>query len=184
MTTPILGDFGVVTHGRTFTEAVIEKVTGSDAYHAFMFVGPQTWGTHTDEPAVMEARPSGAGLALVSHYPGAVWSTGAIQLPEGQRLYNVAAALAMSGTRYGWLNCFCIGLVRLLHWHAPKWALRVLKSRRWAECAQLVDMAWTDGAQAYNKLFALPGSHLFADMRPEGLVAPGELYDLIKAPGR
>jgi hypothetical protein len=132
--------------------------------------------TYLGDGVVMEGRPGGAGLALVSDYPNAIWLN--LPMPDGQRKYVVLAARAMKGTRYGWLNCLAIGLVRVFGWKAPKWALRILKSRRWEECAQMADAEVNDAADAYEK--ANPGHkglRLFKDGRPEGLVSPDDIYE-------
>jgi hypothetical protein len=148
--------------------------------HVATYVGPQTFDCngrrYVDEPAVMEGRPSGARLAPVTDYPDAIWLN--LPMPDVQRPYVVTAAMGMKGTRYGWLNCLAIGLVRVFGWKAPKWALRILKSRSWEECAQMADAEIDDAADAYEK--ANPGHkglRLFKDGRPEGLVSPDDIYE-------
>jgi hypothetical protein len=129
-----------------------------------------------DGGAIMEGRPSGAGWASLKSYPDAIWLN--LPLPDGQRQYVALAARSMKGTRYGWLNCLAIGLVRVFGWKAPKWALRILKSRRWEECAQLADAVINDSADVYEKNNpGHKGLRLFKDGRPEGLVSPDDIYE-------
>ncbi len=125
---------------------------------------------------VMEGRPSGAGTAPIDEYPDATWLN--LPMPDVQRPYVILAARAMKGTRYGWLNCLAIGLVRVFGWKAPAWALRILKSRRWEECAQLGDAVINDSADAYERNNpGHKGLRLFKDGRPEGLVSPDDIYE-------
>lgn len=58
--------------------------------------------------------------------------------------------------------------MRLFKWHAPKWALNRVSDNKHLQCAQLVDYC-----------YQMAGVHLFPDGRPDGLVAPSDLYDLI-----
>jgi hypothetical protein len=146
--------------------------------HVGTYVGHQTFicnGRHyVDEPAVMEGRPTGAGLAPVADYPNARWLN--LPIPDGQRQYVVLAALGMKGTRYGWLNCLCIGLGRLFDYDPPQWVRRILASRRWEECAQMADAVINDSAAVYEKNNpGHKGLRLFNDGRPEGLVSPDDI---------
>ncbi|HEY2088517.1 MAG TPA: hypothetical protein VGH54_21180 [Mycobacterium sp.] len=178
---PQLGDFFVVTHGRSIIARGIEWATGSPAYHAGIYVGEWsfTFGqtVYDCEPAVFEGRPGGAGFAPLSLYPDAVWSTDGlhnsagvpITLTDAQRAIIVDKAThrapnGMLGVSYGWINCFCIGLARLFKWHATRFMRKVLASRKHAECAQLVAI-----------LYTIAGVDLFVDGRPEGLVSPANL---------
>lgn len=132
--------------------------------------------TYIGDGVVMEGRPSGAGLAYLSDYPDAIWLN--LPLPAGQRPYVVMAARAMKGTRYGWLNCLCIGLGRLFDYDPPQLVRRILKSRRWEECAQMADAEINDAADAYEKNNpGHKGLRLFKDGRPEGLVSPDDIYE-------
>jgi hypothetical protein len=188
---PNVGD-AFVTTSPSRVSALIRWVTGSGPLlrrvlakvsHAGIYVGRRTFTyngrQYVDEPAVVEGRPSGAGLAPLSQYADATWSTRAFPLSPTNGLCNAEAAMRMIGTRYGWLNCFCIGLVKVFGWHAPDWALRVLASRRWEECAQLADAVFNDGAEESERLTGQPGQKFFDDGRPEGLVSPQDLDDAI-----
>jgi uncharacterized protein YycO len=73
------------------------------------------------------------------------------------------------GTPYNFLDIGAQAIVRVFHWKAPKWALNRVSSPRTLQCAQLVD-----------EVYMLAGVKLFKDGRPEGLVSPGDLYDLIE----
>jgi len=153
--------------------------------HGGVFVGRRTFTyqgrSYVNEPAVVEGRPGGAGLAPLSIYKDAVWSTDVLPLDPDNGACNVAVALRMIGTRYGWLNCACIGLVKVFGWHVPPPVLWILKSRRWAECAQLCDFIWTDGAALCARAYGKAGRILFDDGRPAGLVSPEDLLDLMQA---
>jgi hypothetical protein len=155
---PEIGEFMVVRTGGWFA-AAIRSITHSPVNHAALYVG---------SGLVVEAQPGGAKLTRASHYPKAIWSHQTLPVPTRQAI--VHAALALVGTPYNFLDIAAQGLVRVLHWDAPKWALKRLSSTHALQCAQLVDCA-----------YELAGVKLFADGRPEGMVSPGDLYDLIEA---
>lgn len=154
---PELGDYMVTATGG-WVGRMIRKITRSPVNHAAVYVGLGF---------LVEAQPGGARLGNVTDYPHAIWST--IHLGDIQR-HNIAHdALTLVGTPYNFVDIAAQALVRVFGWNAPKWALRRLSSPKRLQCAQLVDLAYERA-----------GVRLFPDGRPEGLVAPSDLYDLIQ----
>lgn len=154
---PELGDF-MVTATPGFVARMIRLITHSKVNHAAVYVG-ERW--------LVEACPSGAQPTLITHYPNATWSS--LPLTASQRSMIATRAVDMIGTPYNFLDIAAQLAVRVFRWHAPQWALdRVARPDR-LQCAQLVDLA-----------YQLAGVHLFKNV-PMGLVAPGDLYDLIEA---
>lgn len=129
---------------------------------------------HVGGGVLVEGRPHGAGTGLVSWYPQARWLN--LPYPEGQGELVAAAAVAMIGTRYGYLNCAAIGLVDLFGVKFSKLAMVIIRAREWATCSQLGDFAVSAGATAWED--ANPGRdglRLFHDGRPPGLVSPQDI---------
>jgi hypothetical protein len=155
---PELGDYMVTATGGWFGRK-IREITHSGVNHAAIYVGLEY---------VVEAQPRGAKLTRVSVYPKAIWS--AINLTSNQRREIAVSALSLVGTPYNFIDIAAQAVVRVAKWRAPKWALRRLSSAKRLQCAQLVDLAYEMG-----------GVRLFPDGRPEGLVAPSDLLDLINA---
>lgn len=166
---PDLGAFGVVrTHG--LAADVICEVTNSTVNHAIGYCGPQTFdycGVHyVDEPAIIEANPSGAALAPLWKYTGVIWSPAP---PDGKGQAVADAYLSLLGTPYSWVDDACIGLAHLFGWHIPEPIRKRLNRRDRLECAQLIDVGWLKC-----------GLHLFKGLIP-GDVAPSDLLIWIKA---
>lgn len=154
---PQLGAYFVTKTGGWFGW-VIRKVTHSTVNHAGVYVG---------HGFIVEAQPGGAKISKASTYPNAIWAKAPISVHA--QLAIIHAALDLVGTPYNFLDIAAQALVRIFHWHAPKWALRRISNPSRLQCAQLVDIAYETA-----------GVKLFADGRPEGLVAPSDLYDLIR----
>lgn len=157
MDTPGLGEYMVTKTGGWFAWA-IRKITKSPVNHAAVYIG---------RGFVVEAQPGGAKISKAANYPKAVWSKRTMTVHV--RLEIIKASLDLVGTPYNFLDIAAQGIVRVFDWHAPKWALDRISDPRRLQCAQLVDVA-------YEKA----GVTLFKDGRPEGLVAPGDLYNLIE----
>jgi len=155
---PDLGDYMVTATGGWFARK-IREITHSGVNHAAVYIGLEY---------IVEAQPGGAKLTRVSAYPNAIWSV--IDLTSRQRHDIANAALSLVGTPYSFLDIAVQAIVRVLKWHAPKWALRRLSTSKRLQCAQLVDVAYERA-----------GVRLFPDGRPEGLVAPSDLLNLINA---
>jgi hypothetical protein len=154
---PALGAYMVVaTQGRI--AAAIRWFTHSKVNHAAVYV---------DAGMIVEAQPGGACLTPALHYGTAIWSVPKFTPQVGYAIANCARDLV--GTPYNFLDIAAQAVVRLFHWHAPDWALRRLSTSKRLQCAQLVD-------EAYRRA----GVQLFKDARPEGLVAPSDLYDLME----
>jgi uncharacterized protein YycO len=154
---PHLGAFMVTPTGGWFAK-LIRKVTHSKVNHAAVYVGAGF---------IVEAEPHGARVHLASHYPNAIWSEPPISVHT--QLAIIHAALDLVGTPYNYLDILAQFLVRSFNWKAPKWALKRISDPSRLQCAQLVDVA-------YDKA----GVKLFADGRPNGLVAPSDLLLLIE----
>ncbi len=154
---PDLGEFGVVrTNG--WAGLGIRIITRSTVNHAFVYVG---------DGLIVEAQPAGARLAPASLYPGALWSGPGLTAGLGEAI--AAAARALVGTPYSWVDCAAIGLTDTLGWHVPEAVRRRLNRRDRLMCSQLVDTA-----------YALGGVHLYDDGRIAGDVSPGDLLLLIQ----
>jgi hypothetical protein len=148
-----LGEFMV-----TKTDGWIGKVIRVPVNHAAIYIG---------KGFIVEAQPGGARITQAKNYPDAVWSTHVMDVHT--RLVIMNKAIDFVGTPYNFLDIGAQAIVRVFHWKAPKWALNRVSSPRTLQCAQLVD-----------EVYMLAGVKLFKDGRPEGLVSPGDLYDLIE----
>ena len=162
--TPMLATIGLV-RGTGFMPWLIRLVTRSPYAHAFLWVGA----------GIVEAEPSGA-RAVPQHYGDVYWCTAlSDRLLNAQRNLAVSWALAQTktrggkGTPYSFVDDAEIGFVSLFGW-APRWMRRRLASTRTLMCSQLCDAA-----------YAAAGVQLFADGRPAGGVAPGDLWRLNEA---
>lgn len=167
---PDLGAFGV-TATPGWKAWVIRAVTRSTCNHAFVYVGAQTFDyngrRYVNEPAIVEANPSGAALAPLTEYPHAIWSHMALTTQQRHAIANAAHALV--GTPYSWVDDACIGLADLFGWHVPEPVRHRLNRRDRLMCSQLVDRA-----------YAMAGVQLFPDGRLSGDVSPGDLLHLIQ----
>lgn len=157
MTNPGLGEFGVTATGG-WVGWVIRKLCRSSVNHAFIYVG---------KGLVVEAQPNGAQIARATKYTKAVWSKQ--NLSVHQRLMLIDNALSLVGTPYNFVDIAAQLFVRLFGWKAPRWTLNRVSDPSRLQCAQLVD-------EVYHR----SGLELFTDGRPEGLIAPSDLYDLIR----
>jgi len=154
---PEVGEFGVVrTDG--WAGLGIRLVTRSTVNHAFVCVG---------DGLIVEAQPAGARLAQASLYPGALWSGPGLTAGRGEAI--AAAARALVGTPYSWVDCAAIGLTDLFGWHVPETVRRRLNRRDRLMCSQLCD-------EAYRRA----GVQLFADGRIPGDCSPADLLALIR----
>lgn len=130
--------------------------TRSRVNHTFICLG---------EDRLFEARPRGAGVGVISGYPGAFFREDII-LTEEQRAKIINAVLGLEGTPYGWADIAALTLWCLLGRRLPGWAQRKIEDSRTLICSQLVDRVYLDA-----------GIHLFADHRMPGAVTPGDLVD-------
>lgn len=160
MPKPHLGAF-MVTKTGGWVGWAIRLITHSPVNHAGVYVG---------HGFLVEAQPGGARIVKTTRYPKALWFTPPISVHA--QLAIIEAALNLVGTPYNFLDIAAQALVRVFHWHAPKWALRRISNPSRLQCAQLVDVAYETA-----------GVTLFVDGRPTGLVAPSDLYDLIQKVG-
>lgn len=154
---PDLGAYMVTPTGGWVGWA-IRQITHSTVNHAAVYVG---------NGLIVEAEPKGARIARAKNYPKAVWST--TPRPLHVQLAIVHQATDLIGTPYNFLDIAAQALVRVFHFKAPKWALKRISSATRLQCAQLVDIAYERA-----------GVKLFEDGRPEGLVAPSDLLNLIQ----
>lgn len=136
----------------------IRKVTHSPVNHAGVYIG---------HGFLVEAQPGGARITKITKYPSAIWSIPPISVHT--QLAIIHAALDLVGTPYNFFDIAAQAIVRVFHWKAPKWALKRISDPSRLQCAQLVDVAYVEA-----------GETLFIDGRPAGLVAPADLYQLIK----
>lgn len=149
---------------------VIRFVTASKVNHAGLYVGP------TDdypEGAIIEAAGK-VRYNSVYAYRDAIWSTG--RLPSAltptptQRTAIVAAAVAMIGNGYNWVDLPLIGFAqrRLGGWLKGRgWFARRISNDGREICSQVIDVC-------YNAA----GIQLFLKRLP-GLVSPGDLDNLL-----
>lgn len=174
--TPQPGDYLVTKTGGPWYDRLAAKLirfdTNSPVNHAAVAVGPTE--THP-EGAIIEARPGGAGYNSIGAYPGATWSTG--RLPEAltptdeQRRKIVACATTFIGTPYSWLDIVAIGLAQKRLGKVvdgDEWWVKRVSGDGHLICSQLVSEAWREAGIAL-----IPG-------RLDGLVSPGDLYDLLQ----
>jgi hypothetical protein len=99
--------------------------------------------------------------------PGALWSSGLIDLTGAQRTGIVAWAAGHPDVRYSFLDYAALGLHAL---HVPAPGLRdYIKSTKHQICSQYVDYCYT-----------MCDVHLFQDGRWEGYVTPGMLAKLLQ----
>jgi len=173
--TPELGCFGLVRTGG-WAAVGIRVMTQSPVNHAFVYVGPQTFGYvhddgtevhYVDEPAIVEANPAGAGLTPVSAYGQVIWSE---PPPQGMGYAVANAALALLGTPYSWVDDAAIGIAKLSGWHVPDAVRHRLNRKDRLMCSQLVDTACGNA-----------GWVLYSDHRMPGDVSPGDLLVYILA---
>lgn len=148
----------MVTKTNTIVAWAIRQLTHSPVNHAGVYIG---------KGFIVEAQPGGARITRAREYPDAIWSHS--KMTVHARLTVIHCALELVGTPYNFLDIAAQGIVRVFHWHAPHWALDRLGRSSRLQCAQLVD-------EAYRRA----GIELFTDGRPEGLVAPSDLYDLME----
>lgn len=153
---PALGEYMVTKTGGWFAWA-IRKATRSSVNHAAVYVG---------HGFIVEAEPHGAKVSQVRDYPHAIWSKQ--EMTVHTRLRIIECALNLVGTPYNFFDIAAQALVRFAGWKAPDWAIRRLSSAKRLQCAQLVDIAYEQA-----------GVKLFKDGRPEGLVSPGDLLNLM-----
>jgi cell wall-associated NlpC family hydrolase len=162
MSTPGIGDFGVVAiPGRVGKLIRLGQWLNGDGYadyeHAFVVV---------DSARVVEGRPSGAGYAPLAAYPKAMF----YPCPDDHREAVAAAAVALIGTPYSWVDYVALAAVRF-HLDLIARPLRdYVASSGHMICSQLVDEAYARG-----------GVQLFDDGRLPGDVTPSDLYRLIAA---
>lgn len=139
---------------------VIRQVTRSQVNHAVVMVGPNQG---------VEAAPGGARQVNLSMYDKMLKHWSKLSLSSQQRNDVVAAACAVTGTRYSWIDVICVGLAHLLGVHVPHWVRNRLADPNRLMCSQLVDQVHLEA-----------GVHLFDDGRLPGDVSPGDLFLLLR----
>ena len=156
--TPRPGDYGVVDIRRgglacRLTSAVIRLGTRAPWSHAFVVV---------DDSTIVEATPRGARKAPLSSYRGLTTAYNDLEpRTAAQRSAITAAAVAMVGTRYGFLDIAALAFVCLgMRW---RWLERRVAREDRLICSQLV-----------AKSYAAAGLFLFDD-RPSQAVTPADL---------
>lgn len=170
MLQPQPGDYFVTaTKGRLIDRIAARAIqwgTDSPVNHAGIYTGD---GTIVE--AVGEVR-----YGNVSEYPDAIWSTGrlpAVLVPTlEQRRKIINTAHNLIGTPYSWLDIIAIGLAQKRTGHLVTdrtWWARRISGDGHLICSQAVD-----------QVYLAAGIHLFTDGRLEGLVSPGDLYDLLE----
>lgn len=139
------------------------------AEHAYGFTLPAGEAPHG---YTFGAYPEGARLKTLpcpaASLPGALWSSGALQLTAHQRIMIISACRSLEGTPYGWLDYVALALHRL---GVPAPGLRAfIGGTRSMMCSQVIDAV---------ELRA--GVHLFTDGRWPGYVTPAELAGFIES---
>jgi hypothetical protein len=112
----------------------------------------------------LEAQPKGA---VVREMPNRGVLAVSPTLDDTQRKCVAIAGPTWEGVGYNWDGIAALSLATYGATHLPiagPWVERQLKDERQQFCSQLVDVVLRDA-----------GFHLFADGRPPGLVAPGDL---------
>lgn len=164
--TPKPGDIGLTTidgwGGRGIKTA--QRLMGCSwkaKQHAYVYVGEtEDWGPD----AIVEAMPEGARVIRNWHNPA---NTVYLRCPDEFRDEVAAAALALRGTPYSWLDYEAIALH---HLHVPaSWLKSYIESTKHEICSQLSDHA-----------ALLGGWHLFDDGRWPGYVPPCDLWRLYR----
>lgn len=153
-----------VLRSNNVTGALIRLVTRSRVNHAGVCLG----GGGT-----VEAKMRGAITG--SEHAGAIFGTRLLAEVERQRQGAgadvAAAALALLGTPYGFVDIAALGLADL--GLRQRWLERVVDREHALICSQLVDQACLKA-----------GVHLFSDGRMPGRVDPGDLERLIDSGGQ
>jgi hypothetical protein len=112
----------------------------------------------------LEAQPKGA---VVRQMPNRGVLAVRPSLDDIQRGRVAIAGPTWEGTGYNWDGLAALGLATYGATHVPvvgTWVEGQLRDERQQFCSQIVDVVLRDA-----------GFHLFADGRPPGLVAPGDL---------
>ena len=152
-----LGCYGVV-RTRGLAGATIRLATRSRFNHAWVHIGGGT---------IVEAEPGGARLGSADDYADCPGGTNAGEpLTDAQRAAIVAAARAMIGRGYSWLDIAALGLRQFGIRSA--WLTGRIKRTDRVICSQLVDYAYEQA-----------GVTLFADGRLPQDVTPGDLAERI-----
>lgn len=147
---PDLGDYGCV-HTPGFVGKLIRIFLRSRVNHAFIYIG---------DNKVVEARPSGAGVADLSEYSDITW--GREELSKAQRKVIVGVAKDLIGTPYGFLDIFFLWAKELgVH---LKFVESWVKRGDRMICSQLV-------AYCYKE-----ANHILCD-EPDYDVTPKDLYE-------
>lgn len=151
-----IGQYGVVrTTG--LIGAIIRLGTRSQVNHAFVFIG---------NDRVVEAQPGGAVIGSATKYAHLLHPVSRFPLTDAEARRIAAAAEALVGTPYNFLDIAALGLLSLgLRWG---WLERRAQSSKRLICSQLVDRA-----------YSVAGVPLFTDGRPDGSVTPGDLLLLL-----
>ena len=154
MTTPLPGTIGLVAT-RTFAGLLIRLGTRSKIDHAYIVM--------SDGVTVFEARPSGAGHAAMSKYPGATFRDD-IPLTNEQRFKILASTEPLLGTPYSWLDIAALTVYVFIGRRLPRFVQRRIENTKTLICSQLCDLVYADA-----------GVHLFDDGRSPGEVTPQDL---------
>lgn len=165
---PLPGDFGVVRTAGPLLDRLaswaIRFGTDSPVNHAFVYIG---------EGRIVEAVRR-VKVDFADQYDDIIWSTGRLPTPltptPDQRNAIVQAALAMVDDRYNVLDLLAIALAQKRlgrRVDGDEWWVKRLSANGREICSQVVDKAYDQA-----------GIHLFSG-RLEGLVSPGDLYNLL-----
>lgn len=175
MPDPQPGDFALVSiHGNVGLLISFGEWLDGDGFshfdHAEIYVGlADDAGPHG---YTVSAYPDGDGRKPLpcpaADLPGAMWSTGIIDLTAAERDAIVAWCTAHEHVRYGWLDYLALAAHRL---RLPVPGLRryIGRTKRLI-CSQYTDLAYQEA-----------GVHLYDDRRWPGYVTPGALADLLES---
>jgi len=165
---PQLGDFAVLPISGQVGELVsIGEWLCGDGFHKYDHAEIKV-----DDTQTLGAYPGGAALELIpSAQTDWLWSAGAIQLTDAQRLAIVKNALALKGTPYSALDYFAIAGHRLRIPDPDHELQRYIGDTHHLICSQLVDLCYMQA-----------GVHLFNDGRWPGYVTPADLAQVIQHP--
>lgn len=156
-----MGQIGLLLRGSLPMERVIETVTQSPAFHAFIVVS---------DTECVSADIEGVRLRRLSDWADPVYSR--IGLTDAQAQGIAKEALKRIGRPYSWSDDILVGIQYLTGLRWPRIVRGYMNRDSEYMCSQLVATAYAEGA----------GLHPISRKTP-GETSPGDLYDFFHAQG-